>query len=82
MSLELKDLRCKIEPQTWAILEAEARATGRDQCEIVRKVLGDWARVRHTAMIEAHRLLTAEGFAVAERGKPGRGGEHVELRWE
>lgn len=70
MSLDLKDFRGKITSLTWCYLEAESRATKRDQQEIVRDILHDWAERRHKAGIEADKLLRAEGIAGS---KPGGG---------
>jgi hypothetical protein len=67
MAAELKDLRAKVTAHTWCFLEAEARATGRDQAELVREILGQWAQQRHQAASVAQRLLAAEG-------EPGIGG--------
>lgn len=61
MSLDLKDFRGKITSLTWCWLEAEHRATGNDQSEIVRQILHEWAERKHRAAIEAQRLLQAEG---------------------
>ena len=44
MSADLKDLRAKVTPETDAVLEAVARATGEDRAVIVRKILHDWAQ--------------------------------------
>ena len=61
MSVDLKDFRGKITPLSWCWLEAEHRATGKDQSEIVREILHDWADKKHRAAIEAKKLLEAEG---------------------
>jgi hypothetical protein len=61
MSAELKDFRGKITELAWCYLEAEHRATGRDQSEIVRDILQAWAEERHRASIEARKLMAAEG---------------------
>lgn len=63
MALELKDFRGKITGLSWCYLEAEHRATGKDQSEIVREILQAWAEVKHDAAIEAQKLLTAEGLS-------------------
>ena len=67
MSAELKDFRGKITPLAWCYVEAEHRATGLDQSEIVRDILHRWAEVKHGAAIEAQKLLEAEGIS----GKTG-----------
>lgn len=71
MAAELKDFRGKLTGLTWCYLEAEHRATGADQSEIVREILHAWAERKHTAAIEAQKLLQAEGIA----GKLREGGE-------
>ena len=67
MSCELKDFRGKITSLTWCYLEAEHRATGRDQSEIVREILQLWAEQKHRAAIEAQKLLHAEGISGNKR---------------
>lgn len=61
MSAELRDFRAKITDLAWCYLEAEHRATGRDQSEIAREILHEWAEERHRASIEARKLMGAEG---------------------
>ena len=63
MSAELKDFRGKITGLAWCWLEAEHRATGSDQSEIVRDLLHEWAERKHHASIEAQRLMEAEGLS-------------------
>lgn len=63
MSDELKDFRGRITALAWAYLEAEARAHGRDQQEIVREVLHAWAVRKHEAANVAQRLLKSTGKA-------------------
>jgi len=74
MSVELKDFRGKITGLAWCWLEAEHRATGHDQSEIVRDILHTWAESKHRASIEARRLMEAEGISgnARENGTPGR----------
>lgn len=62
MSAELKDVRWKITALAWCYIEAEHRATGKDQSEIGREVMQEWAERKHRAAIEAQRLLAAEGI--------------------
>ncbi len=69
MSAELKDFRGKLTGLAWCYIEAESRATQRDQSEIVREIVHVWAERRHRAAIEAEKLLRAEGIA----GKAGNG---------
>ena len=73
MSADLKDFRGKITPLAWCYLEAEHRATGEDQSEIVREILHAWAERKHDAAIEARKLLEAEGIAGNGREEAGRG---------
>lgn len=61
MAADLRDFRGKITDLAWCYLEAEHRATGRDQSEIVREILQEWAQERHRASIEARKLMEAEG---------------------
>ena len=71
MSAELKDFRGKITALAWCYLEAEHRATGQDQSEIVREILNQWAEHKHRAAIEAQKLTEAEGIAGNVREFPG-----------
>jgi len=63
VALELKDVRWKITGLAWCYLEAESRSTGRDQSEIARVILHEWAENKHRAAIEAEKLLRGEGIA-------------------
>ena len=63
MSIELKDFRGRITPETWCWLEALSRATGDDQQTIVRDVLHRWATEQLHASSIAHKLLDAEGLS-------------------
>lgn len=69
MSVELKDFRGRITPETWCWLEALSRATGSDHQTIVRDVLHRWATEQLHASSIAERLLYAEGIG----GKLGEG---------
>jgi len=71
MSAELKDFRGKITGLAWCYLEAEHRTTGRDQSDIVREILHEWAELRHRTNIEAQKLVASEGTSgnVRELGK-------------
>ena len=62
MSEPLRDLRAKVHPQTWCVIEAEHRATGRDHSEIVREVLASWAAQRVHAASVLPKLLAVEGI--------------------
>lgn len=61
MSLDLKDFRGKITPDTDIALEAHARATGRDKAEIARQVLDEWARTQIHVATVITRLTRSEG---------------------
>ena len=71
MAVDLKDFRGKITPLAWCYLEAEHRATGRDQSEIVREILHDWASSKHVAATVAGGLLEAEGISGDVRERQG-----------
>jgi hypothetical protein len=73
MSLELKDLRLKITPETDCVLRAKARASGKDLNEIARQVLDQWAVTEIHAATVLGRFLQAEGLDGAGRGTLGRG---------
>ena len=75
MSADLKDFRGKITTLTWCYLEAEHRASGEDQSEIVRGILHEWAERKHRAAIQAQRLLEAEGIGGKVREAAGTGGK-------
>lgn len=62
MAAELKDYRGKITAETWCVVEAEHRATGRDHSEIVREVLHGWASRKIDAAKITARLLDSEGL--------------------
>lgn len=82
MSLDLKDLRCKVDPVTFAFLEAEARSRDLDKCVIVRELLNAWAESRRAAFMETQRLLTAEGLIGEVQGITGRPAGKPALVWE
>lgn len=68
MSAELKDFRGKITTEIDVVLEAKARATGRDRAEIARDVLQAWAlRELHEARMTMH-LAAAQGLEAASEG--------------
>jgi hypothetical protein len=63
VSADLRDFRGKITALAWCYLEAEHRASGKDQSEIAREILHEWAECTHRAAIEAAKLREAEGIA-------------------
>lgn len=68
MSLELRDLRAKITPETHCALMAAARATGKEQSEIVRHVLHSWAEEQMRTAMVLQGLLASEGLLRASGG--------------
>lgn len=74
MSEPLKDLRAKVTPETDAVLEAVARASGRDRSEIVREVLHDWALDEIGKASMVHKMLRAEGLPGISEGIVGNRG--------
>lgn len=75
MGIELKDFRGRITPEADCVLEAEARASGRERQEIVREILHDWAMERIHGASVLHRLLLAEGLKGIDGGTRGNTGE-------
>lgn len=71
MALDLKDFRGKITPETACALEAESRATGKQQQEIVRQILAEWAAKRLHAASVLQGLMRAEGLTGANEGRAG-----------
>lgn len=71
MSIELKDYRGRITPETDCVLEAKARATGRERQEIVREILHEWAlrEIHGASMLD--KLLRAEGIEGIGDGTQG-----------
>lgn len=62
MTAPLKDLRAKVTPETWCVIEARHRVTGEQHAEIVRGILHDWAvsELRKAKVMQG--LLMAEGI--------------------
>lgn len=62
MSLEMKDLRTKLPIETLAVIKGYATAFGKDDAEVARDVLNEWARkISHASKVtEAH--LRVEGI--------------------
>lgn len=63
MSLELRDLRAKVDVETDCWLTAMARSTNRDKGAIVREILHEHASQHLRASKIAARLLEVEGIA-------------------
>lgn len=61
MSEPLKDVRTKVNAETWALLEAESRATGKEQAEILREILHGWSSEKWRVIKVAHALLKSTG---------------------
>lgn len=71
MSADLKDFRGKLTPLAWCWLEAEHRATGKDQSEIVRELVHAWASSKSDAAMVAQKLMEAEGISGNVRERRG-----------
>lgn len=71
MSLELRDLRLKITPETECALRARARATDKDLNAIARSVLEQWAAGELHAATVLAGLLKSEGLTRADGGMTG-----------
>lgn len=67
MTKALKDFRGKVTAETWCVIEAESRTSGRDHAEIVRAVLHEWAAQRIETARVTHALLDVEGIVGKER---------------
>lgn len=63
MSLDLKDFRGRITPETHCMLEARAQVTGKEKQEIVRDILHEWASCEIKTARIAQRYLQLEGVA-------------------
>ena len=63
MSEPLKDIRSKVNGETWALIEAESRATGKEQAEIIREVLHGWSAQKWQVIRVARQLAKAAGKA-------------------
>lgn len=61
MSEPLRDVRTKVSSLAWAFLEAESRATGREQAEILREVIHQWAQEKHRLFTVTQQLLKGTG---------------------
>lgn len=68
MSLELKDFRGKITPESDAVLEALNRVTGKDKSEIAREVLHKWASEQIGVANVLDTMLRAEGLKGIDKG--------------
>jgi hypothetical protein len=67
MSLELKDFRTKLPVETMAVIKGYAAAFGKDESEIARDVLNEWAeKISHATRI-AHKYLEVEGVSGRSR---------------
>lgn len=62
MTTELRDLRAKVTVETDAVLDSQAKSSGKDRSEIVREVLHAWAldRIHEGTLLNAR--LKAEGL--------------------
>jgi hypothetical protein len=73
MSEELRDLRARITGRTWAVLEAQAQASGKEKSELVREILDGWAAREIHEFSLLGKYLKAEGLDAASAGSGGRG---------
>lgn len=71
MSIDLKDFRGKITPETDAVLEAINRAGGIERSEIARNVLHEWALQKINEASVLNKLLASEGMLGSGQGKSG-----------
>jgi hypothetical protein len=73
MSLDLRDIRSKVSPDTDVTIEAFAEANGLDKSEAVRVILDKWARKQiHDATVLV-QMLKRSGSAGEVRGIAGKG---------
>jgi hypothetical protein len=72
MSLDLKDFRGRVTPETDCVLTAEAQSTGRDRQEIVREILHEWAVQRIHGASVLNALLRREGLQGIDGGIEGK----------
>jgi len=70
MSEPLKDIRTKVSSKCWALIEAESRASGREQAEVLREILHRWADERHRLVTVAQQLLRVTGNDSADGARP------------
>lgn len=61
MAEPLRDVRTKINAETWALLEAESRANGREQAEVIREILHNWSAEKWRVIRVARDLLKSTG---------------------
>lgn len=78
MSLDLKDFRGKITPESWCVLTAVADSRKMDMSELVREILDAWGKQQLHACNLMQRYLRVEGLAAAVRGKLGSQPEEPE----
>ena len=67
MSLDLKDFRTKLPVETMAVIKGMAAAFNKDESEIARDVLNEWAdKISHAARV-ADKYLQVEGVVGSRR---------------
>ena len=67
MALDLKDFRTKLPVETMALIKGFAEAFGKEESEIARDILNEWAdKISHASRV-AHKYLEVEG--VTGRGR-------------
>lgn len=69
MSLELHDCRTKLTAEGWAVVQAEANATGKEQSEVVREIVHAYALEKIRAATLLNVSLEREGLSGIHRGK-------------
>ena len=72
MSIELRDFRDRITPESWCWIEAEARVREIDAQQVVREVLHAWSLQQQARATVAARLLASEGLAASDEGGRGK----------
>lgn len=66
---DLIDSRCKLTADSNQMLEAHARATGKDKSELIREIVHDWYEAEFRKYQMIHRLVgRSKGAAAAPEG--------------
>ncbi len=59
------DVRSKLDPESYQVLDAIARATGRDKSAIIREVMAAWAKEEVHRATMVLRLIRGKGDGAA-----------------